>query len=72
MSGRIAEIHKDSLSTYGSPRVHAQLRSDGHECGKNRVARLMQAHGLVGKAPRRFKRTTFADKDARSTAVDLV
>ncbi|MGH2701101.1 MAG: IS3 family transposase [Actinomycetota bacterium] len=65
-------MHDTSNKTYGSPRVHAQLRSDGHECGKNRVARLMQAHGLVGKAPRRFKRTTFADKDARSTAVDLV
>jgi len=26
LAGRIAEIHKDSLETYGSPRVHAELR----------------------------------------------
>ncbi len=70
--GRIRSIHETSRKTYGSPRVHAQLRSDGHVCGRNRVARLMQANGIVGKAPRRFKRTTIADPGAGATAVDLV
>jgi hypothetical protein len=26
LAGRIAEIHTDSLKTYGSPHIHAELR----------------------------------------------
>ncbi len=63
-------VHQDSRGTYGSPRVHAQLRKNGEICGENRIARLMQANGIVGKAPRRFKRTTIPG--ASATAVDLV
>lgn len=61
-----------SKETYGSPRVHAQLRSDGEICGENRVARLMQQQGLVGRQKRRFRRTTLPNPDAMTTAVDLV
>lgn len=68
--GKIRSIHKDSKGTYGSPRVHAQLRKNGEVCGENRIARLMQVNGIVGKAPRRFKRTTIPG--ASATAVDLV
>ena len=36
LSGRIAEIHSDSLMTYGSPRVHAELRlRDGIRVGRS-------------------------------------
>ncbi len=68
---RIKLVHGDSKGTYGSPRVHAHLRQDGQVCGHNRVARLMQANGIVGRAPRRFKKTTIPDPDA-AAAVDLV
>lgn len=67
---KIVSIHNDSKATYGSPRVHAQLRADGETCGANRVARLMQVNGIVGRAKRRFKRTTIPG--ASATAVDLV
>lgn len=69
---KIETIHDDSKGTYGSPRVHAQLQSDGEICGHNRVARLMQAHGIVGRARRRFKRTTIPDPAVTTAAVDLV
>lgn len=68
---KIKTVHDDSKGTYGSPRVHARLRQDGEVCGANRVARLMQANGIVGRTPRRFKKTTIADPEA-ATAVDLV
>lgn len=69
---QIKETHMASRRTYGGPRVHAALRERGVACGHNRVSRLMKEHGIVGKAPRRFKTTTIADPDALATAVDLV
>jgi transposase InsO family protein len=69
---KITEIHETSRGTYGSPRVHAQLRAGGQACGRKRVARLMRHHGIVGRCKRRFRRTTIADPEADTTAVDLV
>jgi putative transposase len=42
----IRAVHVESRGTYGSPRVHHALRHRGHRVGKNRVARLMRAHGI--------------------------
>lgn len=39
--------------TYGSPRVWHDLRTAGERCGKNRVARLMQAAQLQARTRRR-------------------
>jgi transposase InsO family protein len=45
----IQRIHKDSLGTYGAPRVHIALRETyGERVGCKRVARLMRQAGLVG------------------------
>jgi putative transposase len=54
----IRREHEASRRTYGSPRIHAALQRQGFEAGRNRVARLMQAHGIVGKAPRRKRPVT--------------
>jgi len=54
----IKEVHTKSRRTYGSPRITDELRSNGTKCGKNRVARLMKIHGIVGKAKKKFKATT--------------
>lgn len=67
---RITEIHQRSRCTYGSPRVHAALRQEGKRCSRKRVAGLMRRHTLVGRCPKRFKRTTISDPMA--DAVDLV
>lgn len=45
--------HEQSGQTYGAPRVHRELRDDGIRVARKRVARLMRADGLVGRAPRR-------------------
>jgi len=50
---QIRTVHAGSRQTYGSPRVHAELRAGGKRHGRKRVARLMRAAGLVGASHRR-------------------
>lgn len=57
LTAQIVQIHSMSRGTYGSPRVHAELRlGHGVRCGRKRVARLMQAAQLHGVYRRRGKR----------------
>ena len=51
----IRRIHAESDGTYGSPRIHAQLKTEGHRCGRSRVARIMRAVRLKGCPKRRFR-----------------
>lgn len=68
---KILEIHERSRKTYGSPRVHAELRAIGVRCGRKRVARLMREEGLRGCLRGRRKRTTRRNEHA-IPAEDLV
>jgi transposase InsO family protein len=54
----IAASHSASRRTYGSPRILRDLREDGHEVSRKRVARLMRELGLEGCRKRRFRPTT--------------
>ncbi len=54
----IAGAHQRSRGTYGSPRVHAELRARGVRVGRKRVERLMREKGLQARRKRRFRRTT--------------
>jgi putative transposase len=69
---RVRTVHASSRETYGSPRVHAELRAGGERHGRKRIARLMREAGLVGTSRRRNGPiTTRRDKEARP-APDLV
>ena len=57
----IRNIFEKSLQTYGSPRIHAELRALGHRISRKRVARLMREMGLTPLQKRRSTRTTFSN-----------
>ena len=72
LTAQIRAIHARSRGTYGTPRIHAELRLD-HDLrvSRKRVARLMRAAGLVGCHRRRRHGLTRRDPQA-APASDLV
>ena len=60
LSARIGAAFEDSRRTYGSPRIHAELRARGVRVGRKRVARLMREGGLA--AVRRRIRQQYRDR----------
>ncbi len=72
MTVLIQKIHSESRGTYGTPRVHAELRlSYGIRCSRKRVARLMRKADLVGVHRRKTRGITRRDP-ARTAYPDLV
>ncbi len=65
LSVQIATIFHDGRQSYGSPRVHAQLRKQGIHCGRKRVVRLMQELQLSARLPCHRVVTTRSDASAR-------
>jgi putative transposase len=59
----ITEVFEESRRTYGSPRVHAELRERGFEVSRKRVERKMREHGLVGRRRPKFRKTTDSNHD---------
>jgi len=58
MGERISTLFAHSRQTYGSPRIHASLQSQGVACARKRVARLMCEQGLVARKRRGSCQTT--------------
>ena len=54
----IREVYDQSRHTYGSRRIHAELRGRGIRCSLNRVARLMRLHHIVAVQHRKYRPTT--------------
>jgi len=69
---RIRRIHRESRGTYGAPRIQQQLRHEGLQTARKRVARVMAEDGLHGRQKRRFKKTTVADAEATGLWDDLL
>jgi HTH-like domain len=65
---KIKAEHKRSKGRYGAPRIHAELRGQGRRHSRKRIARLMRQHGLHGRAPKRWKKTTIPDPAAAARA----
>ncbi|MBK7845569.1 MAG: IS3 family transposase [Bdellovibrionales bacterium] len=56
---KIEEIFKASKSTYGSPRIFHELRSEGFSVSENTVAKYMREMGLDARLKKKYRvRTT--------------
>lgn len=64
--------HESSFNTYGSSRIHAELKAGGESCSRRRVARLMKSHGIVDKMSQRFKNTTCQAEKPYFVAPDII
>src|SRR3546814_6746384 len=58
----IKAAYEESRGIYGSPRIHAVLKTQGEKVSLKRVARLMRESKLVARKKQRFKVTTKVDK----------
>lgn len=58
MLAHIRAEFSTSNETYGSPRMHVELRESGLAIGRHRVARLMSENGLKARQKTRFRKTT--------------
>ena len=58
LTTKIGLFHKLSREIYGSPRIHRDLVDAGEQVGVNRVARLMNQHGIQSKMAKKFVITT--------------
>jgi putative transposase len=71
LGDRIEAIHRKSRSTYGRPRIQAELKDDGIRTSDKRVARLMRERHCYGASRRKWIITTTRDRDA-AVSSDLV
>lgn len=69
---KIILIHKKSRCTYGSPRIHVELKKQGEKCSKKRVAKLMKQNGIWSKIKTKWKATTKGTKDMSKIAPNLL
>lgn len=69
---KIRTIHQNSHETYGSPRIHVELKMTGETCSRKRVARLMKNHHLSAKMVKRLKETTRRSERPFFVAPDLI
>lgn len=68
---KIRDIHGKSRGAYGVPRVHAELRRQGHAINRKRVERIMRERDIRGITRR--GRRNLTKQDARSApAPDLI
>jgi putative transposase len=71
LTNTIVDIHRMSRRSYGSPRVHAELRLGlGERCSRKRVERLMRQAGVAGIYRRRGRGCT--RRDGSTPSDDLV
>jgi transposase InsO family protein len=59
----VREAHEKSRRTYGSPRVHAELKAQNIHVSRKRVARVMRKQGLRARLRKRYRCTTMSDHD---------
>lgn len=68
----IATIYEKSRGTYGSPRIHLEVRDGGWHCGRQRIARLMRETGLRARTRLRWRPQTTNSRHGVAVADNLL
>ena len=68
----IRRVHAQHRERYGAPRIHAELRAEGHAVNRKRVARLMRQNGIRARVPRRYRVCTTDSKHSLPVAENLL
>ena len=67
----VIQAHKASRKTYGSPRIHHDLNSKGIKVGLNKVAGLMQQHGIYASTSTKHRKAKIA-RNTRGFAKNIL
>jgi putative transposase len=54
----IRKVHEENREAYGAVKTWRELKAQGVECGRHRVARLRKQAGIEARRKRRFRITT--------------
>jgi putative transposase len=68
----IRRVHAQHRERYGAPRIHAELRAEGHAVNRKRIARLMRQNGIRARVPRRYRVCTTDSKHSLPVAENLL
>jgi putative transposase len=58
LAEQIGLIHRESRGTYGTPRLHAELESQGRHHSRKRIDRIRRELGLCGRQKRHYRPKT--------------
>jgi len=53
---KIEKVFNKSRQTYGSPRIHAQLKRDGEQAGRRKIERIMRESGIQAVSTKLYRR----------------
>jgi len=68
----IRRIYQQHRGLYGSPRIHAELKKEGWQCSRKRVARLMREAHLRSVRQRKRRVQTTQSKHSYPVAVNVL
>jgi putative transposase len=69
---KIRALFNESDSTYGAIRIHRELKKQGVQCSRNRVARIMRKEGLVSVHKKKFRPCTTNSKHRLPVAPNVI
>ena len=72
LTAAVRKIHVGHRQSYGSPRVHRELRAQGEAVNEKTVAKVMREAGIRAKSDRKFRVTTTDSNHTQPVAENVL